>query len=63
MVTIQKLEVQFEVEGTDEEATFGRLFQQYIRLWSQMNEEETARRRAEDSDRALGDQPAEEENR
>lgn len=63
MVTIQKLEVQFEVEGTDEEATFSRLFQRYIRLWSHMNEEETARRQAEDSDRALGDQRAEEAHR
>ena len=43
MVTIQHLEVRFDVDGDDEEAVFARLFDKYIRRWNRAMEEERAR--------------------
>lgn len=34
MVTIQNLEVQFDVEGAGDEAVFAKLFEQHIRQYS-----------------------------
>jgi hypothetical protein len=54
MVTIQNLEVQFDVEGDSDEAVFARLFNRYIKVWRrQQRDEETEQRRSE-KDRSLG---------
>jgi hypothetical protein len=57
MLTIQHLEVRFDVEGGDDEQAFVRLFQKYIERWARAQEEGAARRRQSDGDRALGDEP------
>ena len=54
MVTIQHLEVQFDVAGDSEEKTFGRLFQQYMRQWNRLQTEAAARQRLSDEERAVG---------
>ena len=57
MVTIHNLEVRMDVQGGSDEAAFVRLFNKYIKLWS----EEVARRkylsRCVAKDRSLGDRP------
>lgn len=35
MITIQNLEVRFEVEGEGDEAVFARLFQKNMRRWQE----------------------------
>ncbi|WP_419694214.1 putative phage tail protein [Mesorhizobium muleiense] len=55
MVTIQHLEVQFDVEGGEEEQLFVTLFNKYIEEWSRRQE---AQRRVRDTmtrTRDLGD--------
>jgi hypothetical protein len=55
MVTIQHLEVQFDVEGGEEEQLFVSMFNKYIDEWARRQE---ARRRVSDSmsrNRDLGD--------
>jgi hypothetical protein len=52
MVTIQNLEVQFDVEGEGDEAVFARLFEQHMRRWQraeQLQLERERRMRAESS--------------
>lgn len=52
MVTIQNLEVQFDVEGEGDEAVFARLFEQHMRRWQaamQQQQERERRMRAESS--------------
>jgi len=56
MVTIQHLEVQLEVDGT-EEAAFARLFDKYIRRWNRAMEETRARTALLDRERRIA--PAE----
>jgi hypothetical protein len=34
MITIQNLEINFDVEGDDDEQAFARLFSEYIRKWA-----------------------------
>jgi hypothetical protein len=55
MVTIQNMEVSFEVEGDGDEAAFAKLFDKYIRRWSQLETEERERERLAESERSLGD--------
>jgi hypothetical protein len=43
MVTIQHLEVILDVEGSEEEAAFARMFDKYVRRWHRAMEEERAR--------------------
>jgi hypothetical protein len=57
MVTIQSLEVTFEVDGESDEAVFARLFTRHITGWSRQRDEELQRRVTLESDRALGDRP------
>ncbi|MBN9419594.1 MAG: hypothetical protein BGN99_09110 [Alphaproteobacteria bacterium 65-37] len=55
MVTIQHLEVQFDVEGGEEEQLFVSMFNKYIDEWARRQD---ARRRVNDSmsrNRDLGD--------
>jgi len=61
MVTIESLEVRFEVEGEGDEAVFARLFEQHIRRWLRDYEDDRRRRRQAEADRSLGARrPAEE---
>jgi hypothetical protein len=55
MVTIQNLDVRFDVEGDGDEATFARLFEAHIRRWHRQESERRARDRLAEAERALGD--------
>jgi len=55
MVTIEKLEIQFDVEGGEEEEMFRRLFNRSIQEWQQRESEERRIRRMIANDRGLGD--------
>jgi hypothetical protein len=59
MITIHNLEVRFEIEGSDEEAAFARLFQRYMRMWAQAERVQRERAAAAEKDRALGDRGTE----
>jgi hypothetical protein len=54
MVTIQHLEVQFDVAGDAEERAFGKLFQKYMQQWHRLQTEAAARQRLSDDERAVG---------
>jgi hypothetical protein len=54
-VTIQHLEVRFDVEGNDEEAAFVRLFQKYAALQARAQRERDEADAASECDRAIGD--------
>ena len=56
MVTIQSLEVRFEVEGDDREQ-FARLFSEFIRRHEERAEGRRTREDRDRQDRALGDAP------
>ena len=56
MITIQNLEVRFDVEGSDEEV-FARLFQKFIRSWSELDEQRRALECQVERERVLGDRP------
>ena len=56
-VTIQNLEVRFDVEGDSDEAVFARLFTKYVNQWNRQAEEQNARRREAEAERSLGDRP------
>jgi len=60
MVTIQNLEVRFDVEGDSDETAFVRLFEKYIRQWSRKQQEARARERWASTERSLGDRREEE---
>jgi len=55
MVTINHLDVKFDVEGGDDDATFLRLFEKYIRQWNNKQEEAKAREQRGRDERSLGD--------
>ena len=55
MVTINHLDVKFDVEGGDDDATFCRLFEKYIRQWSNKQDEAKERERHGENERSLGD--------
>lgn len=54
MVTIENLEVRFDVEGEGDEAVFARLFARYIERWHESQKESGERRKRLDADRDLG---------
>jgi hypothetical protein len=53
MVTIHNLEVHLEVDGSDEEAGFVRLFDKYIRRWHRLAQAEQRQRELADKERRL----------
>jgi hypothetical protein len=55
MVTIQNLEVRFEVEGESDAEAFTRLFNAHIRRWKQQDCESQDRDRMSATERSLGD--------
>jgi hypothetical protein len=55
MLTINDLQVHFDVDGEGDAAAFGRLFADHIGRWSQAREAERGRRRAMERERSLGD--------
>lgn len=57
-VTIQNLDVQFDVEGEGDEETFARLFARHARQWEREREESKRRERRSEAERSLGDRPA-----
>ena len=58
MITIHNLEVQFEVEGDDNQR-FALLFKEYIRKWSAEAETQKAREARLTRERSLGDRQGE----
>jgi hypothetical protein len=58
MVTIQNLEIQFDVEGDSDEAVFARLFEQHLRRHQQAEQAARERDRRLQAECRLGDQPA-----
>lgn len=57
-VTIQNLEVRFDIEGDSDEAVFARLFTKYVNQWDRQREEQRTQQRRVESERSLGDRPA-----
>ena len=55
MVTIQNLEVQFDVEGDGDEAVFAKLFEQHIRRYSRAEQSQRDRERRIEIECRLGD--------
>jgi len=60
-VTIHNLEVQFDVVGEGDDATFARLFEKHIKQWDRKKEEAQARERWIERERSLGDRHEEHE--
>lgn len=58
-VTINNLEVRFDVEGESDDETFARLFAQHIRRWKGEEEERKRREKRSNAERSLGDRAAE----
>jgi len=56
-VTIQHLEVRFDVDAGEEEASFVRLFQKHITVFARLQQEREERAEAAECDAALGDRP------
>lgn len=54
MVTIQNLDVRFEVEGEDDNAAFKRLFEQFIQQWQRQQDEQRARQTQFERELGLG---------
>jgi hypothetical protein len=52
-VTIQNLEVSFQVEGEGDEAVFAKLFEKYVNRWSRLRSEAKALQARLDCDRSL----------
>ena len=55
MVTIQNVDVRFEVEGDGDEAVFARLFEKNMKTWRRLEQEQQQRQKQADRERALGD--------
>ena len=55
MVTVQNLEVRFDVEGEGDDASFARLFEKHIRQWGQRADEAKERERRGARERSVGD--------
>jgi hypothetical protein len=55
-VTIQHLEIRFDVEGGEEEAAFLKLFLRYQDTYARLQRERLEAEEASERDRALGDQ-------
>jgi len=54
-VTIQHLELRFDVDAGEEEAAFARLYQKYARLQARQQREREEADALAEQDRALGD--------
>ena len=57
-ITIQHLEVRFDVDAGEEDAAFVRLFQKYMRAYTQQQNERAKTDHTAEQDRALGDREA-----
>ena len=55
MLTINDLQVHFDVDGEGDAAVFGRMFADHIGRWSQARDTEGDRRREMERERSLGD--------
>lgn len=55
MITIEHLEVQFDVAGEGDEQVFARYFARYINQWSRIERQERALQERLRSDQQLGD--------
>lgn len=55
MVTIQHLEIRFDVEGDEDEQVFASYFNKYIDGWSRRRESRQTIAQAMGRNRALGD--------
>jgi hypothetical protein len=55
MVTIQSMEVRFDVEGEGDEQVFARMFKQHIERWARQQQERARREKDARNERALGD--------
>jgi hypothetical protein len=53
MVTIHHLEVTLEIDGSDEEIAFAKLFDKYIRRWNRAMEAARMQAHAADCDRSV----------
>ena len=58
MITIQNLEVQFDVEGDDQQR-FAQFFKECMRQWTAEAQNQKAREARLARDRSLGDRPIE----
>jgi len=54
-VTIQHLEIRFDVDGGEEEVAFARLFQKYQGVYARLQRERDEADEASERDRSLGD--------
>lgn len=55
MITINNLDVRFDVTGSDEEV-FAELFQKFMRRWSDLDEQRRKLDQQAAGDRSLGDE-------
>jgi hypothetical protein len=55
MITIEHLEVQFDVAGDDDEAVFARYFSRYINQWARAEQQQMALKERLREDQQLGD--------
>jgi hypothetical protein len=55
MVTIQNMEVRFDVEGDSDEQVFARLFAIHIERWARRQHEHARREKSAQQERLLGD--------
>ena len=53
LVTIQNLEVSFQVDGDGDEAVFARLFEKYVKHWNRLECDAKARHSRVESERSL----------
>lgn len=58
MITIQNLEVQFDVEGDDDREAFARLFREFMRRWAAEAAAERRRELELRRERSLGEVPS-----
>ena len=58
MVTIQNLEVRFDVEGDGDAEVFTRMFNAHIRRWQHQDHERRTRDHQSAAERSLGDRRA-----
>jgi hypothetical protein len=55
MVTINNLEVSFDVEGEGDDAAFAKLFEKYVGQWNRKQGEAKEREQWVANERSLGD--------
>jgi hypothetical protein len=55
MVTIQSMEVRFDIEGEGDEQVFARMFKQHIERWARQQQDRARREKDARNERALGD--------